>query len=84
MLVEQIPGEPCSFFVIPYKDPRHQIKFVARTRNQKRLWAHHIKSVMLEDLNISNRAKDLVFQLGDEEGERDKESAKSIDDGHSN
>lgn len=68
MLVEQIPGEPCSFFVIPYSDPRHQIKFVARNRNQKRIWAHHIKSVMLEDLNIPNRAKDLVFQLGDEEG----------------
>lgn len=68
MLVEQIPGEPCSFFVIPYSDPRNQIKFVARNRNQKRLWAHHIKSVMLEDLNIPNRAKDLVFQLGDEEG----------------
>lgn len=67
MLVEQIPGEPCSFFVIPYSDPRNQIKFVARTRYQKRLWAHHIKAVMLEDLNIPNRAKDLVFQLGDED-----------------
>ena len=70
MLVEQIPGEPCSFFVIPYSDPRNQIKFVARNRNQKRLWANHIKAVMLEDLNIPNRAKDLVFQLGDEEGKQ--------------
>lgn len=68
MLVEQIPGEPCSFFVIPYSDPKNQFKFVARNRNEKRLWSHNIKAVMLEDLNIPSRAKDLVFQLGDEEG----------------
>lgn len=69
MLVEHLPGEPTSFNVIPVNDPRHQIKLTAKNREQKRVWAHHIKSVMLEDLNIPNRAKELVFKLGDEEGE---------------
>lgn len=68
MLIEHIPGQPTSFNVIPYSDPRNQVKFTARNRNVKRLWAHHIKSVMLEDLNVPNRAKDLVYKLGDEEG----------------
>ncbi|XP_059613455.1 pleckstrin homology domain-containing family G member 3-like [Phlebotomus argentipes] len=67
MLVEHLPGEPTSFNVIPVNDPRHQIKLTAKNREQKRVWAQHIKSVMLEDLNIPNRAKELVFKLGDEE-----------------
>ncbi|GAB0100603.1 Dbl homology (DH) domain [Sergentomyia squamirostris] len=67
MLVEHLPGEPTSFNVIPYNDPRHQIKLTAKNREQKRLWAQRIKSAMLEDLNIPNRAKELVFKLGDEE-----------------
>ncbi|XP_055687314.1 pleckstrin homology domain-containing family G member 1 isoform X2 [Lutzomyia longipalpis] len=67
MLVEHLPGEPTSFNVIPVNDPRHQIKLTAKNREQKRLWAQHIKSVMLEDLDIPNRAKELVFKLGDEE-----------------
>lgn len=69
MLNEHLPGEPTSFYVIPYDDPRSQIKLTARNREQKRVWAQDIKSVMLERFNnIPNRARELVYKLGDEEG----------------
>lgn len=69
MLIEHLPGEPTSFYVIPYNDPHPtQIKLTARNKDQKRLWAQHIKQVMLEHFDIPTRAKELVFKLGDEEG----------------
>lgn len=69
MLSEHLPGEPTSFYVIPYHEPRNQIKLTAKNRDQKRLWAQHIKGVILEKFdNIPNRAKELVYKLGDEEG----------------
>lgn len=70
MLIEHLPGEPTSFTVIPYNDPHPvQIKLTARNRNEKRQWAQHIKQVMLAHFDIPSRAKELVFKLGDEEGE---------------
>lgn len=68
MLVEHLPGEPTSFHVLPYSDPRGQIKLTAKNRDQKRLWAQLIKQAMLEHFDIPNRAKELVFKLGDEDG----------------
>ncbi|XP_055623845.1 uncharacterized protein LOC129767216 [Toxorhynchites rutilus septentrionalis] len=67
MLVEHLPGEPTSFNVIPYNNPKGQIKLTARTRDQKRLWAQAIKQAMLEHFDIPKRAKELVLQLGDED-----------------
>ncbi|XP_075169926.1 guanine nucleotide exchange factor in mesoderm isoform X2 [Haematobia irritans] len=68
MLNEHLAGEPTSFYVIPYDEPRNQIKLTAKNRDQKRLWTQHIKSVILEKFdNIPLRAKELVYQLGDEE-----------------
>lgn len=68
MLIEHLPGEPASFSVIPYNDVHpNQIKLVARNRDQKRQWAQHIKQVMLAHFDIPNRAKELLFQLGEEE-----------------
>ncbi|XP_073844698.1 uncharacterized protein isoform X2 [Musca autumnalis] len=68
MLSEHLAGEPTSFYVIPYDEPRNQIKLTAKNRDQKRLWTQHIKSVILEKFdNIPLRAKELVYQLGDEE-----------------
>ncbi|XP_054090336.1 uncharacterized protein LOC105218115 isoform X2 [Zeugodacus cucurbitae] len=68
MLSEHLSGEPTSFYVIPYHEPRNQIKLTAKNRDQKRLWAQHIKGVILEKFeNIPNRAKELVYKLGDEE-----------------
>lgn len=70
MLIEHLPGEPTSFTVIPYNDPHPvQIKLTARNRHEKRQWAQHIKQVMLAHFDIPSRAKELVFKLGDEEGE---------------
>lgn len=69
MLSEHLPGEPTSFYVIPFDEPRNQIKLTARNRDQKRIWTQHIKGVMLEELDIPTRAKELVYQLGNEEGE---------------
>lgn len=75
MLIEHLPGEQTSFNVIPYNDPHPtQIKLTARNKEQKRLWAHHIKQVMLEHFDIPTRAKELVFKLGDEEGRRSSNS----------
>lgn len=68
MLVEHLPGEPTSFHVIPFSEPKNQIKLTAKSKDQKRLWANQIKRVMLEHFDIPNRAKELVFKLGDEEG----------------
>lgn len=68
MLVEHLPGEPTSFNVIPYNDPKGQIKLTARNRDQKRHWAQQIKQAMLEHFDIPKRAKELVLQLGDEDG----------------
>ncbi|XP_070504380.1 uncharacterized protein GEFmeso [Chironomus tepperi] len=67
MLVEHLPGDPTSFHVLPFSDPRSQIKLTAKNRDQKRLWAQQIKQAMLEHFDIPNRAKELVFKLGDEE-----------------
>lgn len=69
MLVEHLPGDPTSFNVLPFSDPRSQTKLTAKNRDQKRLWAQHVKQAMLEHFDIPNRAKELVFKLGDEEGE---------------
>ncbi|XP_055601732.1 uncharacterized protein LOC129750738 isoform X2 [Uranotaenia lowii] len=67
MLVEHLPGEPASFNVIPYNDPKGQIKLTARTRDQKRHWTQLIKHAMLEHFDIPKRAKELVLKLGDDD-----------------
>ncbi|XP_037910688.1 uncharacterized protein LOC119651261 [Hermetia illucens] len=67
MLREHLPCEPTSFNVIPYDDPRNQIKLTAKNRDQKREWTQNIKDVMLEQFDIPSRAKELVYKLGDEE-----------------
>lgn len=68
MLIEHFPGEPASFSVIPYNDVHpNQIKLTARNRDQKRQWAQHIKQVMLAHFDIPNRAKELLFKLGEED-----------------
>ncbi|EDW01735.1 GH21609 [Drosophila grimshawi] len=60
MLSEHLPGEPTSFYVIPFDEPRNQIKLTARNRDQKRIWTQHIKGVMLEEFDIPTRARELV------------------------
>ncbi|XP_043281182.1 uncharacterized protein [Venturia canescens] len=82
MLIESIPGEPCSFHVIPFDNPRLQCTLQARNVEQKREWALQIKRVILENYNavIPSHARQLVLQLGqsqqDEDSPVDKGSAK--------
>jgi hypothetical protein len=78
MLVEHLPGDPTSFHVLPFSDPRSQIKLTAKNRDQKRLWAQQIKQAMLEHFDIPNRAKELVFRLGDEEGKKGSRSITNV------
>ncbi|XP_058066305.1 uncharacterized protein LOC131215927 [Anopheles bellator] len=67
MLVEHLPGEPASFNVIPFDDPKGVMKLTARHREEKRLWTQQIKQAMLEHYDIPKRAKELVLLLGDED-----------------
>ncbi|KAL0116532.1 hypothetical protein PUN28_009889 [Cardiocondyla obscurior] len=82
MLIESIPGEPFSFHVIPFDNPRLQYTLQARNLEQKREWTLQIKRVILENYNavIPSHARQLVLQLGQTQQEddalTDKGSAK--------
>ncbi|XP_011333620.2 uncharacterized protein LOC105277145 isoform X2 [Ooceraea biroi] len=82
MLIESIPGEPLSFHVIPFDNPRLQYTLQARNLEQKREWTLQIKRVILENYNavIPSHARQLVLQLGQTQQEddalADKVSAK--------
>ncbi|XP_073987423.1 guanine nucleotide exchange factor in mesoderm isoform X3 [Rhodnius prolixus] len=66
MLIESVPGEPLSFHVIPFDNPRHQYTLQARNLDQKREWTLQLKRVILENYNavIPSHARQLVMQLG--------------------
>ncbi|XP_076761669.1 guanine nucleotide exchange factor in mesoderm isoform X2 [Xylocopa sonorina] len=66
MLIESIPGEPLSFHVIPFDNPRLQYTLQARNLEQKREWTLQIKRVILENYKaaIPLHARQLVLQLG--------------------
>ncbi|XP_053984020.1 uncharacterized protein LOC128879156 isoform X2 [Hylaeus volcanicus] len=73
MLIESIPGEPFSFHVIPFDNPRLQYTLQARNLEQKREWTFQIKRVILENYNavIPSHARQLVLQLGQTQPEDD-------------
>ncbi|XP_054282054.1 uncharacterized protein LOC128999515 isoform X2 [Macrosteles quadrilineatus] len=66
MLIESVPGEPLSFHVIPFDNPRLQYTLQARNLEQKREWSLQLKRVILENYNavIPSHARQLVMQLG--------------------
>uniref|UniRef100_A0A1B6BYK0 DH domain-containing protein n=1 Tax=Clastoptera arizonana TaxID=38151 RepID=A0A1B6BYK0_9HEMI len=66
MLIESVPGEPLSFHVIPFDNPRLQYTLHARNLEQKREWTLQLKRVILENYNavIPSHARQLVMQLG--------------------
>lgn len=68
MLVEQVRGEPLSFQVLPFDNPRLQCTLRARSPHHKREWTLQIKRVILENYSavIPNHARQLVMQLGQE------------------
>ncbi|XP_044008468.1 putative uncharacterized protein DDB_G0282133 isoform X2 [Aphidius gifuensis] len=73
MLIESIPGEACSFHVIPFDNPRLQYTLQARNTEQKREWTLQIKRVMLENYNavIPVHAQELVLQIGQNQNNND-------------
>ncbi|XP_066597444.1 uncharacterized protein GEFmeso isoform X2 [Prorops nasuta] len=73
MLIESIPGDPQSFHVIPFDNPRCQYTLQARNLEQKREWTLQIKRVMLENYNadIPLHARQLVLQIGQSQQEDD-------------
>ncbi|KAG7173481.1 Pleckstriny domain-containing family G member 1-like [Homarus americanus] len=74
MLIESVPGEPLSFHVIPFDNPRLQYtleslwydRTQARNLEQKREWTLQLKRVILENYsaNIPAHARQLVMELG--------------------
>ncbi|XP_028981905.1 uncharacterized protein LOC107037639 isoform X2 [Diachasma alloeum] len=78
MLIESIPGEPFSFHVIPFDNPRLQYTLQARNLEHKREWTLQIKRVMLENYNavIPIHARQLVLQLGQSQHDEDASTEK--------
>lgn len=68
MLVESVRGEPLSFHVIPFDNPRLQVTLRAKSLEHKREWTLQLKRVILENYNavIPSHARQLVMQLGQE------------------
>ncbi|KAK2709568.1 hypothetical protein QYM36_013293 [Artemia franciscana] len=66
MLVESVPGEPLSFHVIPFDNPKTQFTLEARCLDQKRDWALQIKRVILENYQavIPTHAKQILMEIG--------------------
>ncbi|KAL7648009.1 UNVERIFIED_CONTAM: hypothetical protein RMT77_001625 [Armadillidium vulgare] len=66
MLIESIPGEPLSFHVIPFDNPKCQYTLECRNLDQKREWTLQLKRVILENYSatIPAHARQLVMELG--------------------
>merc|ERR1712106_8945 len=66
MLIESVPGEPLSFHIIPFDNPRLQYTLEARNLDQKREWTLQLKRVILENYSatIPEHARQLVMTLG--------------------
>ncbi|KAK9887048.1 hypothetical protein WA026_019972 [Henosepilachna vigintioctopunctata] len=80
MLVEQIRGEPLSFHVLPFDNPRLQCTLRARSPQHKREWTLQIKRVILENYSavIPNHARQLVMELGQDVNEEEKAEKWSL------
>ncbi|XP_044766488.1 uncharacterized protein LOC123322602 isoform X2 [Coccinella septempunctata] len=78
MLVEQVRGEPLSFQVLPFDNPRLQCTIRARSPQHKREWTLQIKRVILENYSavIPNHARQLVMQLGQDINEIEETEEK--------
>lgn len=76
MLVEQVRGEPLSFQVLPFDNPRLQCTLRARSLHHKREWTLQIKRVILENYSavIPNHARQLVMQLGQDVQDNESKS----------
>ncbi|XP_022915912.2 uncharacterized protein [Onthophagus taurus] len=74
MLVEQVRGEPLSFHVLPFDNPRLQVTLRAKSLQHKREWTGQLKRVIIENYNaaIPNHAQQLLMQLGQDLPEKEE------------
>ncbi|KAK9700646.1 RhoGEF domain [Popillia japonica] len=74
MLVEQVRGDPLSFHVLPFDNPRLQCTLRARSPQHKREWTGQLKRVIIENYNaaIPNHAQQLLMQLGQDVPEKEE------------
>ncbi|XP_038074098.1 uncharacterized protein LOC119742138 isoform X2 [Patiria miniata] len=61
MLIESIQKEPLGFNVIPFDNPSIQYTILARNVDQKKLWSHEIKRLILENYGSTIPTK--VYEL---------------------
>ncbi|XP_053344745.1 pleckstrin homology domain-containing family G member 3 isoform X1 [Clarias gariepinus] len=64
MLMEGVKDSPC-FSVTHYKHPKHPHTVQARTLEEKKLWTHHIKRLILENhhTTIPQKAKEVILEM---------------------
>ncbi|XP_033625452.1 uncharacterized protein LOC117288707 isoform X1 [Asterias rubens] len=77
MLIESLQKEPLGFNVIPFNNPSIQYTILARNVDQKKLWTHEIKRLILENYGstIPTKVKDLILKsTTSAKTESDKES----------
>ncbi|CAL8286175.1 unnamed protein product [Lota lota] len=56
--------DPLIFSVIHFKHPKHPHTVQAKSVEEKRLWAHHIKRLILENHNtIPKKAKETILEM---------------------
>ena len=74
MLLEQVRGEPLSFHVLPFDNPRLQCTLRAKSSHHKREWTGQLKRAIIENYNaaIPNHAQQLLMQLGQDLPEKGK------------
>ncbi len=64
MLIESLQKEPLGFNVIPFTNPSIQYTILARNVDQKKLWTHEIKRLILENYGstIPTKVKELILK----------------------
>ncbi|CAL4062510.1 unnamed protein product, partial [Meganyctiphanes norvegica] len=84
MLIESVPGEPFSFHIIPFDNPRLQYTLEARNLDQKREWTLLLKRVILENYSaiIPEHARQLVMTLGQNKPEDITDTTKGKQKAH--
>lgn len=81
MLCESLPKEPLAFNVVPFDQPSIQYTILAKTAEQKKIWTHEIKRLILENYqsSIPAKVKDLILKATTPEDEADKSPSQNVD-----
>ncbi|XP_022083019.1 uncharacterized protein LOC110975147 isoform X3 [Acanthaster planci] len=64
MLIESIQKEPLGFNVLPFDNPSIQYTILARSMDQKKLWSHEIKKLILQNFEskIPSNSYELILR----------------------